>query len=157
MAWSRLETYVSFTIHHMEVIDLRADDSKDECTPWQITAVVFGICRSTCHIIARTVAEARGAVAVPRTSQTAVWPRQDRDRNEGSDKQDVQKNPDPAQRPASRIGALLDAAEQRVDECVEDRGSENTFDSTVCAVDAAAGLDGIDEAVHFVQTRREDA
>jgi hypothetical protein len=93
------------------LINLRADDTEDECTPWQIAAVVLRIRSSTSHIVACAVAKTRRAVTVPRTSNTTSWARQDRNRDERANEEDVQKNPDPAKRAAAGVRALLDAAE----------------------------------------------
>lgn len=58
---------------------------------------------------------------------------------------------------AARICALLDAAQQRGDKRVQHGRSEDALDGAVGPVDAASGLDGVDEAVDFVETRGEDA
>jgi hypothetical protein len=98
--------------------DLRADDTKYECSPRQVARVVSWIGVSTSDIVTSTIAQTRRVVAVPRTSQSATGPRKDSDGNESTNEQQVHKYPDPPQCSASRIRALLDATEQHADESV---------------------------------------
>ena len=137
-------------------VDLRADDSQNKRAPRKIARIIMRIGSRTRHIVRTTIAQPRRAVAVSRAGKTAVGPSENSDGDKGTDKQNVQQHPDPAKSATAGVGALLDAAEEGADERVEDCRSEDAFDGSVGAIDAAARLDGVDEAVHFVQALGED-
>ena len=92
-----------------------------------------------------------------RSSISSVLPREHGDGDEGPDEQDIEKDPDPAEHAAAGIGAALDESEKHGDQGVEGSGREDAFDGAKGAVDAAASLDAVDEAMDFGQAAGEDA
>jgi hypothetical protein len=136
--------------------NLRADDSQDKRAPRQVARIIptGRFTRDVPRVIA---AQSRWIVAVCYARQSTFRPRQDTNCNKRSDEENIQQHPYPSQYAAPRVRALLDTAQERGDECVQDGGGENAFDGAVGSVDAATGLDGVDEAVDLVETRGEDA
>lgn len=134
--------------------DLRADNSQNKRAPWKIARVIVGIVRigrRTWHVARTTIEQTRRAVAMSRASKTTVRPRENNNSDKRADKQNIEQHPDPAQCAPARIRALLDAAQKGGDKGVQNRCSENALDSSIGAVDPAARLDRVDEAVHLVE------
>jgi len=85
---------------------------------------------------------------------SAIRPRQHRNRNERAHKQQIQQHPHPPQ--PARTAALQRQGHDGSEEGVKDSSSEDTLDSSGGSIHAAAGLDGVDEPVDFVDARGED-
>lgn len=94
---------------------------------------------------------------MPRTSESSVRPGQDCDSNEGPDEEKVEHDPSPSKTSTSRVCAPLDASEEHRDQSVEHCRGKDAFDCAVRSIDATACLDGVDEAVDFVEALGEDA
>jgi tRNA/tmRNA/rRNA uracil-C5-methylase (TrmA/RlmC/RlmD family) len=115
---------------------LRADNGQNEGTPRQVARVIAArsLARNGAGVCA--VCKTPRVVAVPGTSKTAVRTRQNSDSDKGTDKEQVEKYPDPPQystcrygsaksvcalqyfeglQITSRVGGLLDAGKQYSD------------------------------------------
>lgn len=105
----------------------------------------------------RSVVGIAVGVAVPRARLSAVGTRENGHGDETTDECEVKDYPEPAQRLPSGVGRLLDQAEDRRDECVQDGGGKNAFHGAIGAVDTATSLDRVYQAVDLVETLGEDA
>lgn len=68
---------------------------------------------------------------MPCASEAAFGLGQDRNSNEGANEEDIEQDPDPAERAATRVGALLDAAEESGNQGVEHCSCKDAFNGTV--------------------------
>lgn len=118
-----------------EELDLRAQDSQDESTPWQ---VAVDTARDT-SVDSRVFGE------VARTAGTVtLWAGENRNCDEGADEQEIDHDEDHAK----HIGACaLDAElESHGDEGVQNSGGEDTFDGAIGSRCATGKVDDLAEA-----------
>lgn len=96
--------------------NLRADDGQDESTPRQVARVIAACCLASNSARVCAVRKTPRVVAVPGASEAAIWACQDRDGDECTDKEQVEKYPDPPQCSTSGVGGFLDAGQQHSDQ-----------------------------------------
>jgi hypothetical protein len=90
-----------------------------------------------------------------RTSWATVGTGKNRDSDKGSNKGNVQENPEPAK--PSGTATLEKHGENHANECVQDSSSENAFDRAECGANPTSRLDDIDDVVDFAETSREES
>ncbi len=125
--------------------NLRRKDGQSKRPPRQVTSIVS---RNIPSQIIRT-RRIPIRIAVLRSSLIPIRSSQDSNGNEPPDKRKIKQHPKPSKKTWTPV--LEGQGHQRGEDGVQDRGSEDPFDGAVGFVDAMAGLDGVGEAVDFVE------
>lgn len=112
---------MSIQIHGRLYDDSRADNSRDERSPWKLAILAAGDDR-------RSRTQTSTILSTARSTRSAIWSGEDGDGDEGTDEAEIQEH----QTPPDQLGLVLKtAAEEHGDKSVKDRSGENTNNGTI--------------------------